>query len=59
MSHQRLGEVAKAHEHFDKALDWWRHQKDLPADWPEELKRFCLEAAALLASEELPHAPRR
>ncbi len=59
MSHHRVGNAAKAHEHFDKALDWWRRQQDLPRDWPEELKQFCLEAAALLGTDAPQNAPGR
>jgi serine/threonine protein kinase/WD40 repeat protein len=52
MCHQKLGHTTKARERFDQALEWWRRQKNLPAGWPDELRQFCLEAAATLSIGE-------
>ncbi len=59
MSWHQLGNEDKSQGYFERALEWWRHQKDIPADWAKELTQFCQEAAALLADSGLKNVPGR
>jgi serine/threonine protein kinase/WD40 repeat protein len=49
MSHQRLGETARARDYYDWAIRWVRTQNGLSAGHLEELKMFRAEAEELLA----------
>jgi WD40 repeat protein len=50
MSYGRLGDVAKARNYYDQAIQWMQEQKgDLPSDWQGDLEAFRTEAEALLA----------
>jgi hypothetical protein len=48
MSHQRLGETARARDYYDWAVRWVEVQKGLSAGQLEELKMFRAEAEELL-----------
>jgi serine/threonine protein kinase/WD40 repeat protein len=52
MSHQRLGEPARARDYYDWAVSWTRTQHDLPASFLEELAEFQAEAKELLEIKE-------
>jgi tetratricopeptide (TPR) repeat protein len=56
MARQRLGQTVQARDSFDRAVRWWREQKQLLESYTEELARFRAEAEAVLArpSSELP-----
>jgi serine/threonine protein kinase/WD40 repeat protein/Flp pilus assembly protein TadD len=48
MSHQALGEPAKARACYDEAVAWRKRRKSLPSGWDAELTAFHAEAAAAL-----------
>lgn len=48
MSHQALGEPAKARACYDEAVAWRKRRKSLPSGWDVELTAFHAEAAAAL-----------
>jgi serine/threonine protein kinase/WD40 repeat protein/tetratricopeptide (TPR) repeat protein len=48
MCHQKLGQPTRARDCYDRALRWWRAQKNLPARDSAELKAFQAEAQACL-----------
>jgi hypothetical protein len=52
MSHQRLGETARARDYYDWAVRWTRTQQGLSADHLDELTVFRAEAKELLGIEE-------
>jgi serine/threonine protein kinase/WD40 repeat protein len=52
MSHQRLGETARARDYYDWAARWTRAQQRLSGDHNEELKMFRAEAEELLGVKE-------
>jgi tetratricopeptide (TPR) repeat protein len=51
MCHARLGEGGKAKECFDRAVRWVEQQKDLSAQFTDELKRFRAEAQEVLGEQ--------
>ncbi len=48
MCYQHLGDATRARACYDRAVQWWRAQKDLRSEWDAELQAFQAEAAALL-----------
>jgi serine/threonine protein kinase/WD40 repeat protein len=52
MSHQRLGETARARDYYDWAVRWTRTQQGLSEDHLEELTEFRAEARELLGIKE-------
>jgi uncharacterized protein HemY len=58
MARHRLGQTVQARDSFDRAVRWWREQKQLPDQYAKELAEFRAEAEAVLAlagpSAELP-----
>jgi len=49
MAHHRLGHTVQARDTFDRAVRWWREQKQLPDQYAIELAGFRAEAEAVLA----------
>jgi WD40 repeat protein/Tfp pilus assembly protein PilF len=56
MARHRLGQTVQARDSFDRAVRWWREQKQLPDNAATELAGFRAEAEAVLAGpgDELP-----
>ena len=56
MSHQKLGHASQARACFDRALQQWGEQKDLPSNWGSEAVLFRAEAETTLAhsADNLP-----
>ena len=52
--HQKLGDPDKARDCFDRAVRWWREQKDLPEHDIQELKAFQAEAEECLKNTQRP-----
>lgn len=51
MSHQHLGNAARARDCYDQAVRWFQEKKaTLRPEWIEELTQFQAEAAAVLKS---------
>ena len=48
MARHRLGQTVQAREAFDRAVRWWREQKQLRDDYAQELAEFRAEAEAVL-----------
>jgi tetratricopeptide (TPR) repeat protein len=49
MARHRLGHTVQAREAFDRAVRWWREQKQLRDDYAQELAEFRAEAEAVLS----------
>jgi tetratricopeptide (TPR) repeat protein/WD40 repeat protein len=49
MAQHRLGQKVQARESFDRAVRWWRQQKQLVDSYAKELAAFRAEAEAVLA----------
>ena len=56
MAHQRMGMLAKARDHYDRAIEWVHLQPRLSEQWIFELDKIETEASALL-NQPLPELP--
>jgi hypothetical protein len=56
MAHQKLGHAFQARACFNRVIQWWDEQKDLPATHASELTSFRAEAEAVMAgsADDLP-----
>ena len=56
MAHQRMGMLAKARDHYSRAIEWVHLQPRLREQWLDDLNRIEAEASALL-NQPLPDIP--
>ncbi len=54
MCYHHLGDVTRARACYDRAVQWWRAQKDLRAEWDAELRTFQAEVESLLGKPSPP-----
>jgi WD40 repeat protein len=54
MSYHQLGKGEEAKVHYQRAVQWWESQRDLPAAWIEELKVIRTEAEGVLSTRVGP-----